>query len=104
MAKNTAVAQKIRQVVKETGMTQQNFAKKIGLGESVISRWLKGDRQPSITSLKKISEATGKPLKYFLESSENDSSPDEKDIKILQLEKEILELKLKIRELKTTEN
>ncbi len=93
------IAEKIKLAVRETGLTQQNFAKKIGLGESVISRWLKGDRQPSITSLKKIADATGKPLKYFVDSSKNnDDAVDKKDIKILELEKEILRLKLLLKE------
>ena len=61
-----SVGEKIRNAVKKTGLTQQEFCKKIGIGESVISRWLKGNRNPSITSLKKIAEATDTPLNYFL--------------------------------------
>lgn len=68
-----SVAEKIRNVVKKTGLTQQEFCKKIGIGESVISRWLKGNRNPSITSLKKIAEATNTPLNYFLDTEEIDT-------------------------------
>lgn len=64
------VAEKIRRAVKESGDSQQAFAKKNGLAESAISKWTSGDRNPSLRSLKKIAEATGKPLNYFFEDSQ----------------------------------
>lgn len=66
MVKKT-VAEKIAEVVKKTGLTQQQFCKQVGIGESVISRWLKGNRNPSIKSLKIIADATNTPLEYFLD-------------------------------------
>ena len=69
MVKKT-VAEKIAQAIKEKGLTQQQFCKKYGLGESVVSRWLKGNRNPSIKSLKVIANATGLPLNYFLDDSQ----------------------------------
>ncbi|MDR1926860.1 MAG: helix-turn-helix transcriptional regulator [Endomicrobium sp.] len=66
MYRNT-VGKKIRQAVRETGFTQQNFARKIGIGESLISDWAGGKRNPSLTSLKKIAKATNKPLSYFID-------------------------------------
>ena len=109
------VAEKIAKAIKEKGLTQQEFCKKYGLGESVVSRWLKGNRNPSIKSLKIIAEATGIPLNYFLDDSQknfiknsgtigaignnNSVNMEEKikdhEIRILQLEKEILKLKIK---------
>ena len=72
MVKKT-IGEKIRDAVKKTGLTQQEFCKRIGIGESVISRWLKGNRNPSITSLKKIADATNTPLNYFLGIEEIDT-------------------------------
>jgi transcriptional regulator with XRE-family HTH domain len=69
--KRTNIAEKIKKIVRETGFTQQKFAKKIGIGESMISQWLAGKITPSLSSLKKISKATGVPLNFFLDSSEN---------------------------------
>ncbi|MDR1245035.1 MAG: helix-turn-helix transcriptional regulator, partial [Endomicrobium sp.] len=63
-------AQKIKEAVKETGLTQGKFAKKIGIGESMISQWLASSRNPSLTILKKIARATNKPLSYFLDDSQ----------------------------------
>ncbi|MBQ2219300.1 MAG: helix-turn-helix transcriptional regulator [Elusimicrobia bacterium] len=108
MVKKT-VAEKIAQAIKEKGLTQQQFCKKYGLGESVVSRWLKGNRNPSIKSLKVIANATGLPLNYFLDDSQknfensgiiddrntnNNFNADLKDIKIQLQDHEIRLLKL----------
>lgn len=107
MVKKT-VAEKIAQAIKEKGLTQQQFCKKYGLGESVVSRWLKGNRNPSIKSLKVIANATGLPLNYFLDDSQknfensgiigdnnsNNFNSDMKDIKIQLQDHEIRLLKL----------
>jgi transcriptional regulator with XRE-family HTH domain len=68
MSKNN-ITKKIQQAVKETGLTQTAFAKTFGIGESIISKWLSGTRNPSISSLKTIAKATNKPLNYFLDSN-----------------------------------
>ena len=74
----------------------------------MVSRWLHGVRNPSLTSIKKIAAALDLPINFFVENSGgvvNTGSigggvsvggMDEKDIKILKLEKEVLELKLKL--------
>lgn len=122
MVKKT-VAEKIAQAIKEKGLTQQQFCKKYGLGESVVSRWLKGNRNPSIKSLKVIANATGLPLNYFLDDSQknfensgiigdrntdNNFNADLKDIKIQLQDHEIRLLKLENellrKELKKWEN
>ena len=61
----------IQQAVKEAGFTHEAFAKKIGVGQTMISQWVSGARNPSLSSLKKISEATGRPLSFFIENSGN---------------------------------
>ncbi|MDR3124471.1 MAG: helix-turn-helix domain-containing protein [Endomicrobium sp.] len=63
-------AQKIKEAVKETGLTQRKFAKKIGIGESMISQWLASSKNPTLTTLKKIAKATNKPLTYFIDDAE----------------------------------
>ncbi len=65
------ISEKIKTAVKEAGLTQQKFAKQIGISETAISRWAAGNRNPSISSLKKIAKATGKPLNYFFENNGN---------------------------------
>lgn len=63
--------QKIKQAIKESGMTQEKFSKKINSGRSMISQWIIGKRNPSLRSLEKIAMATGKPLSFFVENSGN---------------------------------
>lgn len=46
----------------KTGMTQKELAKKSGLTQSNISNIEKGVTKPTIDSLKKIADATGKRL------------------------------------------
>lgn len=70
MGKNKT-AEKIKEAIVEKGFTQQKFAKKIGIGESMISKWLSGSRNPSLRLLEKIAKATGKPLSFFVENSGN---------------------------------
>ena len=62
------VTEKIKRVIKESGYFQKDFAKKFGLGASVITQWMSGSRNPSLASLRKIAAATGKPLSYFFEN------------------------------------
>ena len=60
---------KIKNAMKEAGLTQENLARKIGVKQSEISRWVIGKRVPKLSTLKKISAATGKPLSFFVENS-----------------------------------
>jgi transcriptional regulator with XRE-family HTH domain len=60
------IIEKVKMAVKESGYTQAEFEKKFGLANSLISRWAMGISKPSVKSLKKIAEATNKPLEYFL--------------------------------------
>ena len=61
------VTEKIKKMIKESGYSQQGFAKKFELGASSISKWMSGSRNPSLVSLKKIAVVTGKPLNYFFD-------------------------------------
>ena len=55
----------IRQILDKTmrrGISQKDLAKKIGTGQSAISRLESGKYNPTISFLKKISEALGSKL------------------------------------------
>lgn len=100
-------AKKIKEAVKETGFTQGRFAKKIGIGESMISQWLAGTKNPTLTSLKKIADATNKPLNFFIENTgntqEGNTTTDATDIMkkyISKLEQEVESLKQEVMRLK----
>ena len=101
------LGEKIKEAVKKTGLTQTEFERKFDISENLVSRWIKGDRNPSIKSLKKIAEATKTPLDFFLDNSLiSDITPSSKtDIndkinlilqKITSIESEIKSIKTKI--------
>ena len=74
MKKNN-LGEKIKQAVKKTGLTQNEFEDKYNISRNLISRWVNGGGTPSIKSLKKIAQASDLPLDYFLE---NNTSCEEK--------------------------
>lgn len=45
-----------------TGMTQTEFAEKLGVSLGTISNWEKGKTEPSLAQLRKISELSTVPL------------------------------------------
>lgn len=103
--------EQLKKVMFERELTQTQLAKLIDGNQRVISTWLTGTKNPSLSSIKKIASALDLPINFFVENSGVMNSGsigggvsvggmDEKDIKILKLEKEILELKLKLKELK----
>jgi len=67
--KNAFVGQKIKKAMRELDLTQKSLGQKIGVIQTQISNWINGYSNPSLKSLKKIAEATGKPLSYFTEES-----------------------------------
>ncbi|MDR0646546.1 MAG: helix-turn-helix domain-containing protein [Elusimicrobiota bacterium] len=118
--KETVIQEKIRQAMKEAGLTQTKLANKLNVKHPLINAWLSGRRNPTVTSLKKIAAATGKPLQYFFENSGNvgsigdgnkigeqnfTSNPSDiellrKDIELLKKEIEILKLKNELKDKK----
>lgn len=114
MVNKTILTEKIKKAIKKTGLTQTAFENKYGISKNLISSWLHGKRNPSIKSLNKIATATKTPLEYFLEDDNSNTKKTidamnnnditniklqlkDHEIKILKLEKEILEMKLKKR-------
>lgn len=68
------VKEKIKQALREAGLTQTALAEKLGVKHPVVSAWITGRRNPSVNTLKKLAEALGKDYKYFYE----DTSPAQK--------------------------
>ena len=106
MTKNI-LGEKIKEAVKKTGLTQTEFERKFDISENLVSRWIKGDRNPSIKSLKKIAEATKTPLNFFLDNNLTYDSSLTKETniyekidlilkKITSIESEIKSIKTKI--------
>ena len=57
-----AIADKIDARLKELGITQKEFAKRMGKSEAEVSRWLGGTHNFTLRTLSLISTALGKDL------------------------------------------
>jgi transcriptional regulator with XRE-family HTH domain len=90
------IRERIKQAIKEAGLNQTTFASALNLKQSTVNTWVTGKRNPTVTTLKKIATATGKPLNYFFENlGDINSNKDNKGIighlnsgSVLNLEKE----------------
>lgn len=80
------LAKKIKKAMIDAGLNQKDLARKLNITQVQISQWIIGNRNPSLSSLKKIAAATGKPLKYFLEDDKeiNSSQGEYKEINIIK--------------------
>lgn len=51
--------EKVRTFLAQKGMTQKQLAARVGVGESAVSLWLSGKREPTMSKLKRLCEALG---------------------------------------------
>ena len=56
------IADKIAAILQQRGMTQKEFAHKIGRSEAEVSRWVGGTHNFTIATLAKISSTLGVPI------------------------------------------
>ncbi len=69
------LGQKIEKLLKLTSMTKVELAKKLGLKDSsVISHWVKNRFKPDRKNLQKLSVTFKKPISYFEEDFEENTS------------------------------
>ncbi len=62
-------AEKLKKELADAGITQKVLAKRAHISEAYISQILSGKRTPTIAVAKRIAEALGKPVSYFLEDN-----------------------------------
>jgi len=76
------LAQKISSSRKEAGLSQTDLSKMVNVGLQTVHRWESGKvKKVPFNILQKISEATKKPLSYFI-SDDNEITVDKKDINL----------------------
>lgn len=63
---NKEFKQILKEFLNENGMTQVDFAKKIGVRQSQVSEWLKGKAKPNYDTLKQMSLALEVSADYLL--------------------------------------
>ncbi len=84
----------------EKNLTQKMLADKLDIKQPMISQWINGKSNPTTRTLQKISKLLNKPLDYFVKNEDEDKNlsdkTDKKDIEILKLKNENLELSKKV--------
>lgn len=66
---NNISGDRIREMLKNKGMTQRELAEKAGITEASISRYINDKRIPKITFVRKIADALGTTIDYLIEGS-----------------------------------
>lgn len=76
------LGKKLKEAIKAAGYTQEEFANLIETNRGVINQWITGKRNPSASSLKKISKALKLPITFFLDNSITTGNITTRDINI----------------------
>ena len=73
-------AEKLRELRKITGLTNDELAEKTGISINTIKTYSKGTREPSFSNAARIAKAFGKSLEYFSDCDEvtEDEKPKKK--------------------------
>lgn len=108
---NENVIKQIKIAMAEMGLNQTSLAKKVGVKPNTVSQWLTGINSPKMDTLKKVAQATGKPVNYFFDNSTSvlgnhnnvgkniqSGSDVTKDIKLLFAQVELLTAKMQLLE------
>ena len=62
---NESVRNRIEMQLRLKKMSQKDLAERLGVTEVTVSRWLSGERDPSIETLNRIAEALDTTTSYF---------------------------------------
>ena len=60
------IAQRIKELRLECGMTQTELSKAVGCTQSMVARWEMGECEPKATAILKLSEALNCSTDYLL--------------------------------------
>lgn len=60
------IGRQIRLARESAGFTQLQLGQRIGYSKSTVSKWENGDNPIGIEDLKKVADATGRPLSFFI--------------------------------------
>ncbi|MBR3603078.1 MAG: helix-turn-helix transcriptional regulator [Elusimicrobiaceae bacterium] len=117
--KNEEFIKKLKIALLESHLNSVSLAKKLGIQPGSVSKWMTGENNPKLSTLKKIAKTTGKPINYFFDNftevkgnknivqSKNvstDKMDYEKEILLIKKELEIQRYKLENLQLKLEKN
>lgn len=70
-------ADKLTQLRKKAGMSQEELAEKVGVSRQAISKWEGAQAMPDMNRVLKLSEVFGVSTDYLLKDSIEDETPSE---------------------------
>ena len=53
---NVIFSQKIRKLVDQSGLTRAAFGEKVGVTETTVQRWIKGENSPKLSKINEIAD------------------------------------------------
>jgi transcriptional regulator with XRE-family HTH domain len=93
------IGQRLQKAREESGMSQEDLAKRLGCSQSSLSYYELGKRRLYFTELQQISNVLNRPLTYFLESAD-ESESNQNDFSNLLKGPYLKEILVQARELK----
>lgn len=72
----TEFGNKLSELLKENDITQRELAKKVGLSEQCICRYINGNRVPKATSVVEIAKALNVDIDYLIGNSHEPTVKD----------------------------
>ena len=75
---NEAVRNRIEERLRAKKMTQRDLAEKLDVTEVTVSRWLNGERDPSIETLNRIASALDTTTSFFFTQDTEKKQAEEK--------------------------
>lgn len=63
---NKSFRRKVEERLAEQNMTQRGLAAQLGVNEVTVSRWLNGDRMPSVETLDRMAQVLGTSASFLL--------------------------------------
>lgn len=91
---NNFFSEQLRKIMFEKNLNQQDVAGNVGVAQSVVSNWLKGAKNPSLSSVKNLSKFFNVPMSYFIGNikEEDTGTFEDKDTKIIKLLEENIKI------------
>ena len=99
---------KIKIAMTESGTTQTELAKKLGLTQAAVSAWFNGKGTPGIDTITRVADVLKKPVNYFFADVQGNniavghgaktSTTNDATIKVLSAQVEMLLAKVKLLE------
>ncbi len=77
--KKTFFSEQLKKIMFEQDITQQELASRLGVTQTIISRWVRGSFNPNMNSIKKISSVLGVPVTYLMDEDNNKSTKNKNE-------------------------